>query len=416
MSTLNSNRRPAWYDEDSLEGLRIAFVSTYPPRECGLATFCEDLLKAAVQSDGVGEPMVVAMENSAQRNDYSWPVTMLINDREESEYEAAAEFLNDAPVDVVSIQHEFGIFGGQEIGGLRAFLRRLEKPLVVTLHTVLPQPEPFARTMLRELAERAERLVVLNSFAIGLLQQVYDVEPSKIALIHHGAPAPFAGSRQEAKARLGLSGRRVLSTFGLISRGKGIEHALSALIAIRERHPDVCYLVIGETHPGARHHEKESYREELIHFVRKNGLEESVRFVNRYLTKPEIIAHLAATDVYLTPYLSPYQIVSGTLAYAVAAGKAIVSTPYLYAKFLLNEGRGRLVGFRDGEAIAEAVTRILDNPHLQHELESRTLSYGGQMLWPLVGARYSALFHKAVERRIFAKPAYARSSALWLQT
>ncbi|NIM05314.1 MAG: glycosyltransferase [Armatimonadetes bacterium] len=406
MLALDAVRRPVWFGEDDPDGLRVAYLSTYSPRECGLATFCEDLLKATTQSDGAGEPMVIAMENGVKRYHYSWPVVTTVDERKVSEYEAAAHFLNNSAIDIVSLQHEFGIFSGQETAGIYRFLDHLDKPLVTTLHTVSPQPDPWARSMIRKLERCSEQLVVFNDFATDILEEEYGVERDKVTLIHHGAPAPFPAGREAAKELLGLSGKRVLSTFGLISRGKGIEYALSALPAIKERHPDVCYLVIGETHPSVQREEKESYREELIRFVRENGLEGTVHFVNRYLTKPEIISYLAATDVYLTPYLGAHQIVSGTLAYAVAAGRAIVSTPYLYARFLLHEERGLLVDFRSSQAIADVVKSVLGDPGLQHKLESRTLAYGRQMLWPAVGDRYCDLFREVTGQEVIARPAY----------
>jgi glycosyltransferase involved in cell wall biosynthesis len=413
--TFDIERRPAWYDDSQPAGLRIAYLSTYSPRQCGLATFCEDLLKAVSLTDGVGEPMVAAMENSHKRYEYSWPVVMRVDDRQVSEYEAAAEFLNQSEADAVSLQHEFGIFGGRDTEGICRFLDCIEKPVISTLHTVLPEPDSMARAMLRRLAKQSERVVVFNSLAIDVLEEQYGVERRKVALIHHGAPAPSPEPRETLKARLGLSGRKVLSTFGLISRGKGIEYALAALTEIRRRHPEVCYLIIGETHPGVQREEKESYREELLRFIAENRLQDSVRFVNRYLTKPEIISYLGATDTYLTPYLNAHQIVSGTLAYALAAGKAIVSTPYLYARFLLDEGRGMLVDFRNSGEIAEKVSHILDDPALQDRLESRALAYGRQMLWPAVGERYFGLFRQAVQRQLAATEALARAEAVWLQ-
>jgi glycosyltransferase involved in cell wall biosynthesis len=400
-------------DHGHMRSPNIAYLSTYPPRECGLATYCEDLVEAIAASGGAGEPMVIAMESEEDSHDYPWPVVGTVKDREESEYEAAARFLNESPADIVNIQHEFGIYGGMECRGLSSFLEHLTKPLVTTLHTVLPSPPAPARAMIRELAERSDRLVVFNGLALGLLERDYRIPRRQVAVIHHGAPAPSSEPREAVKARLGLSGRRVLSTFGLVSPGKGLEYAISALPAIRRRHPEVLYLIAGETHPGVRRTQRESYRERLAALVGKLGLEGSVRFVNKYLTKAEIISYLAATDVYLTPYLNPHQVSSGTLAYAVAAGKAIVSTGYLYARFLCGEGRGVLVEFSNSSAIAEAVIRILDDPGLQRELESRTRGYGQRMLWPVVGVRYLGLLGEALQRQpAFAgRPAYAELGA-----
>jgi glycosyltransferase involved in cell wall biosynthesis len=378
------------------DGVRVAYLSTYPPRECGLATFCEDLIAATMVDGAVGEPMVVAMENGPTPRTYRWPAVLIVEESREAQYEAAADFLNDAPIDVVSVQHEFGIFGGPQAGGLHRFLDRLSKPAVITLHTVTAEPEPDVRSAVRDLAVHSERLVVMNALAVQILRRDYALSPGKIALIHHGGVPPSPQSRDDAKTRVGLAGRRVLSTFGLVGRGKGLEYVLAALPEIRRRHPDVCYLIVGRTHPGVERVEKEEYREDLLRLVAELELHESVSFVNRYVSKSEIIRYLAATDVYITPYLNPQQITSGTLAYAVTAGRAIVSTPYAYARFLLREAGGMLVDFRSGPAIAARVNEILDRPDLQRALESRSRSYGRRMLWPVVGADYLSLFREAI--------------------
>ncbi len=382
-----------------LRPLRVAYLSTYPPRECGLATFCADLTTATVAGDGAAEPFVIAMESGPRRCEYRWPVVLIVEEERERQYEAAADFLNEAAVDVACVQHEFGIFGGPEGRGLHRFLDRLARPAVITLHTVIPEPERRVRAHVRDLVRYADRLVVMNALAIDTLCRDYGIERGKIALIHHGAMAPSCEARDDAKARLGLCGRQVLSTFGLVGRGKGLQYALAALPEIRRRHPDVCYVIAGQTHPGVKRVEKESYREELTQLVAELGVGDSVRFVNRYLSKSEIFNCLAATDVYITPYLNPEQVTSGTLAYAVAAGRAVVSTPYAYARFLLEEAGGLLVDFRSERGIAAAVTEILDDPDLQGRLEQRSRMYGRQMLWPAVGAQYLSLFQQVLRER-----------------
>jgi len=399
MPRLDASDEVLSYRESAPGGLSIAYLSTYPPRECGLATYCEDLLTATLTVPTVGEPMVFAMEDHAGHYDYPWPVVGTVEDHEESEYEAAAQFINESPADIVSIQHEFGIYGGPQGHGLCRFLEDLTKPVVTTLHTVLPSPSPSQRAMIRELARRSDRLVVFNGLANDILQSEYRLDRKQIALVHHGAPAPATESRQKLKQRLGLAGRRVLSTFGLVSRGKGLEYAIAALPAIQKAHPDVCYVIVGETHPGVQRTEKETYREELARLVKQNGLEDSVTFINRYLTKPEIVSYLGATDVYLTPYLNPHQVSSGTLAYAMAAGRAIVSSSYLYAQFLMRDGRGILVDFASSAAIADSANSILSSPALQREIECRCRLYGKRMLWPTVGARYVSVFGDVLRER-----------------
>ncbi len=391
------------------QGLSVAYVSSYPPRQCGIATFCQDMILATNSPEGAGEPIVVAMENARDPQSYTWPVACVVEERSQKDYLAAADFLNDSPAALVSLQHEFGIYGGLESRAICAFLERLEKPLVVTLHTVTPNPGPARRGMLRELAWRADSLVVMNALARDILARDYDISPRKVALIHHGAPESPRSGREAAKARLDLAGRRVLSTFGLVSRGKGLEHMIEALPAVVSRHPQACYVIIGKTHPCVQREEKESYREGLSQRVQELGLQEHVRFVNQYLTKPEIVDYLTATEVYVTPYENPDQIVSGTLAYAVAAGKAIVSTPYLHARFLLGEGRGKLTGFQDSAGMAAAINQILGDPALQQRLEEQTYEYGRNMLWPVVGRHYLRLFQQVLAQRepLFVTPQVA---------
>ena len=389
-----TNRREAWPGRQG--PTRVAYLSTYPPRECGIATFCEDLVTATLLGDNAGEPIVVAMESGNQEREYPWPVALRVDDDREEQYAMAADFINESSVDLVSVQHEFGISGGIEGRGLFRFFERLQIPVVTTLHTVLPEPEERLRANVQALARHSQRLVVMNGLAIDILNRDYDIDRRKIALIHHGALPPSLESREQAKARLGLSGRKVISTFGLVARGKGLQYAIRALPHILSRHPDVCYLIVGQTHPGVQRVEKESYREELLQLVDDHGLHDSVRFVNRYVSKSEIVRYLGATDIYITPYLNPQQITSGTLAYALAAGTAIVSTPYLYARFLLDDDRGILVSFRSESDIAQAVGNLLDHPQIQLSLERRCRLYGQQMFWPAVGAHYLDLFETVV--------------------
>ena len=402
-----TNRREAW--PGGQRPSRVAYLSTYPPRECGIATFCEDLVTATLLGDNAGEPIVVAMESGNHGREYPWPVALRVDDDWEEQYAAAADFINDSSVDLVSIQHEFGIFGGIEGRGLFRFLERLRTPVVTTLHTVLPEPEERLRANVQALARHSQRLVVMNGLAIDILHRDYAIDKRKIALIHHGTLPPSLESKEQAKECLGLSGRKVISTFGLVARGKGLEYAIRALPHILPRHPDACYVIVGQTHPSVQRVEKESYREELLRFVDDHGLHDSVRFVNRYVSKSEIVRYLAATDIYITPYLNPQQITSGTLAYALAAGTAIVSTAYLYARFLLDDDRGVLVDFRSESDIAQAVNHLLDHPEIQRSLERRGRLYGQQMSWPAAGAHYLNLFETVAREAVRpARPVHAQ--------
>jgi glycosyltransferase involved in cell wall biosynthesis len=375
------------------EQVKVAYLSTYPPRECGIATFCEDLIHAT-SGESFPEPVVIAMEGGARYHRYSRPVVHVVDDRNEDEYQAAAEFINDSPADVVSIQHEFGIYGGAEGGGMYRFLSTIAKPVVTNLHTVLPQPDGMTRDMIRALAERSERVMVMNPIASQILRRDYGISLKEVSFINHGAPSPSPEPREAIKQRLGVGGKKVMCTFGLVGASKGLEYAIQALPQVLRRYPEVVYLIVGETHPGAIHDGRDEYRESLTRLIGELGVEDSVRFVNRYLTKDEIISYLAASDIYVTPYVNPHQICSGTLAYAVAAGRAIISTPYLHARFLLGGDRGLLVDFASAEAVSEAALRVFEAPRLQAELESRTRAYGQRLRWAEVGARYRNLLRE----------------------
>jgi len=387
--------------------VKVAYLSTYPPRECGIATFCEDLIHATGGGGAFPEAVVITMEGGARYHRYSRPVVHVVDDRNEKDYQAAAEFINDSPADVVSIQHEFGIYGGLEGRGIYRFLDALRKPVVTNLHTVLPEPDQKTRDMVRALAEKSERVMVMNPIASQILSRDYGVSLKKLAFIHHGAPPPSTGQREALKQRLGVGGKKVMCTFGLVGAGKGLEYAIQALPRLLRRHPDLVYLIVGQTHPGAIHDGVDDYREALTRMITELGVEDSVRFVNHYLTKDEIISYLAASDIYITPYINPHQICSGTLAYAVAAGRAIISTAYLHARFLLGGNRGLLVDFASAASIAEAALRILDTPELQAELESRARSYGQRLLWTEVGARYRGLLREVFSQRPRPRPSPA---------
>jgi glycosyltransferase involved in cell wall biosynthesis len=380
------------------EEVKVAYLSTYPPRECGIATFCEDLIHATGGDGAFPEPVVIAMEGGARYHRYSRPVVHVVDDRNEADYQAAAEFINDSPADVVSIQHEFGIYGGVEGQGMYRFLSTIAKPVVTNLHTVLPEPDQKTRDMIRALAEKSERVMVMNPIASEILRRDYDIAPRKVAFINHGAPSPSTQPREAIKQQLGLGGKKVMCTFGLVGAGKGLEYAIQALPHVLRRHPDLVYLIVGQTHPGAMRDGVDDYREALTRMSTELGVEDSVRFVNHYLTKDEIISYLAASDIYITPYLNPQQICSGTLAYAVAAGRAIISTPYLHARFLLGGGRGLLAGFADPHSISQAALQVLDAPGLQLQLESRTRAYGQRLLWTDVGTRFRSLLNGVCKR------------------
>ncbi len=374
----------------------VAFVSTYPPRECGIATFTRDLARA-LRDCGL-RTWVVAMDEEGAGYAYGPEVRYQIHEDSREEYRVAAELINRSDAKVVSLQHEFGLFGGEWGELVLELVEPLDRPLVVTLHTVLPEPPPRARRVLRALCRRAAAVVVMSPSAVDLLETRYGVPRTRVYVVWHGVPTIEPASREEAKRRLGLEGRLVLSTFGLVSPGKGIEDVLDVLPEVVARHPQAVYLVLGETHPNVRRREGERYRNMLLDKVRALRLSRHVRFENRYLRDEEIVAYLQATDVYITPYHNPDQIVSGTLSWALAAGCAVVSTPYRYAVDVLSDGRGVLVPFRDPQALARALDELLADPQRRARLGERAYAASVPMRWPRVAARYAALFEESLER------------------
>jgi glycosyltransferase involved in cell wall biosynthesis len=355
--------------------------------------------------------LVAAVTRPDEPHDHQRPVRHVFREGSEEDGRSAADFLNRAPIDVVSLQHEFGIYGGPESPGLPSLLEHLNKPVVTTLHTVVPDPSPAQRRAIREIATRSERLIIMNALARGILARDYGVDTRRVSFLHHGAPAPEHETREEAKAALGLSEQKTILTFGLVGPGKGLEYALHALPEIRRSHPEALYLIVGKTHPGVQRAGKESYRNHLAELARELQVADAVRFVDAYQTKGDIIRCLAATDIYLTPYLNPAQICSGTLAYAMAAGKAIISTPYLYAQFLLRDDRGCLVPFRDAKAIAHVASDILGDRSLQLGLEARAREYGREMYWPVVGRRFVDLCAETLEAPVYLpEPVFAERS------
>jgi len=375
---------------------RTLFLGSYPPRECGIATFLKDVVDSIGLVYGTTGEVVAIDEPGAEGRRYPSNVFARLPQDDRAAYKRIARMIDAHPADLLNVQHEYGLFGGADGSWFLDILEEVRKPVVVSLHTVLPDPSAGHRAVARRICERADAVVVLSQTGKDILVDGYGVDPEKLHVIHHGVPdVPFR-STDVAKARFGLVGRTVISTFGLISRGKGLEYGVEAMRAIVRRHPDALYLILGETHPGVRRFEGESYRRELAEMVAAYGLQNNVRLVDKYLEFDELIDYLGATDIYLTPYLNPVQIVSGTLAYAIGLGKAVVSTPYLYAKELLANHRGMLAPFRDPAGIADAVGALLDDPWLRRAIERRAYRFGRQMTWPNVARAYLGLFDELV--------------------
>ncbi len=378
-------------------GHSVAYVGTYPPRACGIATFTRDLSEAIGQSQQHISSAIMAITDEDTHDAYPNLVHWTIDQHDPHSWQRAAEQLNRAPVDLVCIQHEFGIYGRFDPGGrftdyLAGFLQRIAKPVVTTLHTVLPQPPPDLRQAIRLLHDHSAAVVTMVNQARRILTQDYGLTAGRLHTIPHGVPeAPWVPP-ERAKKLLGLDGHTILSTFGLLSQGKGIEYAIRALPSVLQQHPDVLYLVLGATHPEIRRSEGERYRHMLLDLVESLHLRQSVRFVNQYLTQQEVVRYLQATDIYLTPYTQRNQITSGTLAYALGCGKVAVSTPYLYAVEALSEGRGLLAEFGNPESFAACINRLLEHESERWQCERRALVYGMRMGWSEVGAQYARLF------------------------
>lgn len=377
----------------------IAFLASFPPRECGIATFTADLAEA-VDSTSVfaQQSQVIAINAGGNHYAYGPRVRWTIERDDLESYQRAADAINRSRVQLVSIQHEYGLFGGEYGSYLLTFLRALEKPAVLTMHTVLERPDPMMRHVTEELAAAASGVVVLAERARKILAEFYPrVDLEEVKFIPHGTPAVTFEPSAPFKRALGLERRTLLATFGLLGPDKGIEYALAAMPEVVKRHPDALYLVLGETHPELRRHSGESYRMFLEARVAELGLQNHVRFYKHYLNKTELVEFLHATDVYVIPYLNPYQIASGTLSYAVASGKAVVSTPFVHAQEVLSEGRGLLARFRDSQSLAVAINTLLDQPGLRAEIERAAYRYGKQMHWSAVGRSYCRFFQRLME-------------------
>jgi glycosyltransferase involved in cell wall biosynthesis len=375
---------------------RIAYLSSYPPRECGIATFTKNLVSASNRLGIFRKPLVIAINEKEAIYNYDRMVRYQIRRDFQKDYVEAAEWVNSSKADLVNLQHEFGLFGGESGEYINCFLEKLQKPVVSTLHTISTSLEPKAQTVLKQIAKHSSKIVTMTNTATKILM-TYDVPRSKIEIIQHGCPdVPFVESNKAKRSLFGLKGKTVLSTFGLLSRGKGIEYVIKALPKVVNKFPEIVYLVIGETHPEVRNFEGESYRKKLLKLVDSLDLSEHVKFHNRFLLERELIRYLQATDIYITPSLEPNQISSGTLVYAMGAGKAIVATPYLHAQEALAEDRGLLCKFRDHRSVADSIIKLLEDEKLRRSIERKVYSYSRDFTWPIVAKRYADLFRRMI--------------------
>ena len=388
-------------DNSETRHSKICFLSNFPPRECGIATFTQDLCSAMnLKFNPKLKSEVIALNENTGIYNYDNRVIMQINKEDIEEFiETAKKINNSKDIKLVCIQHEFGLFGGEYGNYLIPFLETIEKPVVVTFHSIMPNPDNLRKKVVKFICSKSAAIVVMAEKAIEILREDYGVAEEKIYVVRHGIPNVAFYQTNYFKKKLRLEGRKVLSTFGLLSKGKGIEYMINALPKLVEKYPNLLYLIIGETHPDVRRQEGESYRNKLIEKVERLGLKNHVKFYNKYLSLQEIINYILATDIYVCTNLERNQIVSGTLSYALGCGKAVVSTPSIYAEEILSNERGVLAGFKDSESFADAIDKILSNKDFRKTLEKNAYSFSRQMIWANVASKYLKIFNKIVKLR-----------------
>lgn len=364
--------------------LNVIYVSSYIPRKCGIATYTKDLTNAINLLNSRSLAEILAINHAEEELEYPWEAKFKITHDDLGTYLSAAEYVNQSHADVVSLQHEFGLFGGECGEYILPFVEALEVPLVTTFHTVVTDYDGKQAEILRRIAQKSEAIIVMMEDVAQRLIEHYGIPHEKIVVIPHGVPdIPFNSAHAHKKKRK-MSDRLVLGNINLLDKNKGIEYALEAVAEIKKTVPEVLYVVIGQTHPEVRKRDGDSYRNFLKKRVRELGISDNVRFVNEYLPLREVVDWLKTIDIYITPYLDPQQVTSGALAYAIGAGKACISTPYIYSKEMLADNRGILIPFRDSKAIADAVLDLVKHPEKKEMIEANAYRFGRLMTWPNV--------------------------------
>ena len=394
-----STTRSRLHSKPSLPS-RIAVIGNYLPRQCGIATFTTDLCSAISAEYGNARLLALPVNDTEEGYDYPARVRWSLAQDDLASYQGAAEFLNFNNIDMVCLQHEYGIFGGEAGSHILHLLRRLKMPVVTTLHTVLREPDPDQLMVMEEIAELSDRLIVMSQLSSQFLQEIFKIPGSKIDMVPHGVPdLPFLDPNFY-KDKFGVEGKAVLLTFGLLSPNKGIENVIRALPEILSKHKNVVYIVAGATHPHVLRREGEKYRASLQVLAKEAGVESQVIFHNRFASPEEMAEFIGAADIYITPYRHEAQVVSGTLAYALGAGKAIISTPYWHAIELLDDRRGALVPFQNPDAIAQKTIELLDTPAIRHAMRKRAYLFAREMIWKRVAQGYMGSFSRVRRDRM----------------
>jgi glycosyltransferase involved in cell wall biosynthesis len=379
---------------------RIAVIGNYLPRHCGIATFTTDLCSAISAEYGTARLLALPVNDTEEGYDYPARVRWSLAQDDVNSYQQAAEFLNFNNIDMVCLQHEYGIFGGPAGSHILHLLRGLKMPVVTTLHTVLREPDANQLMVMEEIAELSDRLIVMSQLSSQFLQEIFKVPGSKIDMVPHGVPdLPFLDPNFY-KDRFGVEGKAVLLTFGLLSPNKGIENVIQALPQILSKHKNAVYLVAGATHPHILRREGDKYRASLLALAKEIGVESQVMFHDRFVSPEEMVEFIGAADIYITPYRHEAQVVSGTLAYALGAGKAIISTPYWHAIELLDDRRGALVPFQNPDAIAQRTIELLDTPAIRHAMRKRAYLFAREMVWKRVAQGYMQSFSRVRNDRM----------------
>ena len=384
----------------NLSIMKLVYIGTYPPRECGIGTFTRNLYNSMVLNNklvkGSMEGYIIALNDNERTYDYPEEVKVTIRQEHQRDYLSAVKFINLSGADLCILEHEFGIFGGESGVYILPLLHRLEIPLIVTLHTVIKAPSYTEKAVLTEICKMANKIVIMSHKAIEFLTSIYNVDKNKVVYIEHGVP-DIQFDQEQSKKEFNLENRKVLITFGFISRNKGIETAIKALPVVIKKYPEVLYMVLGKTHPNVLRYSGEEYRHYLQQMVKSLNLNNHVFFLNEYISQKELFKYLFAADIYITPYINEAQITSGTLSYAIGVGSAVVSTPYWHAEELLADGRGMLFNFNDSDELSTILMELFDNPDLLKNIRKKAYDYGRTITWPKTGVKYIEVAGKILD-------------------